>query len=482
MATPPPREKLSPHDLMIVIVIALGSFMAGLDGTIVNIALPDIAKSFDISTVMVTWVLNAYLIVMVSLLLPASRIGDRNGYRNIFLAGFVLFTLGSVLCGIAPTIGVLVLARMLQAVGGAIISALGAVMVTTYLSPSLRGQALGIVAMFVMLGAALGPVAGGFLTSAFTWRSIFYVNLPVGIIAVLLGLRVLPHADPVAPETKLDLPGIILFFIALSLLVIGLTSAQGDKAVAGIIALVLSLVFWIAFVVQERRAPAPLIRLTLFANRAFTLQNINLLLVQMSMVGVIVVMPFYLELVMKIPADHAGTVLLGLPVGMILTAPAAGRISDVIGTRRPAIAGFALSAAALALLSPVSSGSGIGFIALVLFLVGAGTGMALSPLTSAVMGEVAPGERGSASGLMRVMMNLGATLGVAVVMLVATVAAGPKIAEVSASMIPAGELAGAMDAAFFFCMLLEIAGVLLMLAVAEKEPTGESDGDTVVGF
>jgi EmrB/QacA subfamily drug resistance transporter len=474
------HQKMSPKDLMIVIVIALGSFMAGLDGTIVNIALPAIAKSFDISTVMVTWVLNAYLIVMVSLLLPASRIGDMKGYRNIFLAGFVLFTMGSMLCGIAPSIGVLILARMLQSVGGAIISALGAVMITTYFAPSVRGQALGIVAMFVMLGAALGPVAGGFLTSAFSWRSIFYVNLPVGIIAVLLGLHVLPHTEPVTPERKLDLPGIVLFFLALSLLVIGLTSVQGDKPLAGGIALTLSLGFWIAFILQERRAPEPLIRLSLFFNQAFTLQNINLLLIQMAMVGVMVVMPFYLELVKDIPADHAGTVLLALPVGMILTAPAAGRISDVTGTRKPAIAGLVLSAVGLGLLSTLSAGSGIGFIALLLFLVGAGTGMALSPLTSAVMGEVAAEERGSASGLMRVMMNLGATLGVAVVMLVATVAAGPKIAQVSASLIPAGELAGAMDAAFFFCMLLEIAGVLLMLAVAEKEPTGESDGDVMV--
>jgi EmrB/QacA subfamily drug resistance transporter len=482
MADFPPRGKLSQKNLTIVLVIALGSFMAGLDGTIVNIALPSIAKSFDISTVTVSWVLNAYLIIMVSLLLPASRIGDAKGYRNIFLTGFTLFTLGSVLCGMAPTVGVLIASRMLQAIGGAIISALGAVMVTTYLSPADRGQALGIVAMFLMLGAALGPVAGGFLTSAFSWRSIFYVNLPVGIIAVLLGMRVLPHTDPVAPETKLDLPGIILFFIALSLLVIGLTSVQGDKSLAGGIALVLSSVFWIVFIIQESRASDPLIRLSLFANRAFTLQNINLLLIQMAMVGVMVVMPFYLELVKKIPTDHAGTVLLALPVGMILTAPIAGRISDVIGTKKPIIAGFLLSAIALALLSTLSAGTGIGFTAFVLFLLGAGTGTAISPLTSAVMGEVAAPDRGSASGLMRVMMNLGATLGVAVVMLVATIAAGPKIALVTADKVPATELAGAMDTAFFFCMLLEILGIVLMLVVREREPSGEGSGEVATGF
>ncbi|MFA6333704.1 MAG: MFS transporter, partial [Methanoregula sp.] len=158
MAEPVSQQKMTSKELMIVIVIALGSFMAGLDATIVNIALPAIAKSFEVSTVMVSWVLNAYLIILVSLLLAASRLGDMKGYRNIFLGGFVLFTLGSALCGLSPTIGTLIFARMVQAVGGAVISALGAVMVTSYLSPSLRGQALGIVAMFTMLGAALGPV------------------------------------------------------------------------------------------------------------------------------------------------------------------------------------------------------------------------------------------------------------------------------------------------------------------------------------
>jgi EmrB/QacA subfamily drug resistance transporter len=467
---------------MIVIVIALGSFMAGLDATIVNIALPAIAKSFDISTVMVSWVLNAYLIVMVSLLLAASRIGDIKGYRNIFLAGFILFTLGSMLCGIAPTIGMLVLARMLQAVGGAIISALGAVMVTTYLSSSVRGQALGIVAMFVMLGAALGPVVGGFLTSVFSWRYIFYVNLPVGIIAVLLGMYVLPRSGPVAPEAKLDIPGVLLLFLALGSLIVGLTSAQGNQMFTGIAFITVSLVFWVFFFVQERRAAEPLINLSLFANRAYSLQNINILLVQMAMAGVMVVMPFYLELVRHIPADNAGTILLALPVGMILTAPVAGKFSDVIGTKKPIIAGFILSAGATFLLSTISAETGIGYTTLYLFLLGAGTGAAFSPLNSAVMDEVPAGERGSASGLMRVMANLGCTLGVALVMLVGMVAAGPKIAEVTASLIPSTELAGAFDAAFFFCMVLEVAGILLMLAVREREPSGEGSGEVMMGF
>jgi EmrB/QacA subfamily drug resistance transporter len=476
------NRKMSPRDLMIVLVIALGSFMAGLDATIVNIALPAIAQSFAVSTVTVSWVLNAYLIVLVSLLPAASRLGDMKGYRNIFLAGFVVFTLGSVLCGTAPSIGMLIAARMLQAVGGAIISALGAVMVTTYLSPAVRGQALGIVAMFVMLGAALGPVAGGFLTSAFSWRFIFFVNFPAGISAVLLGMNVLPRHAQAAPDASLDIPGVLFLFLALGTLVTGLTSAQGNCLLRGIALLAVSLVFWALFYIQERRAAEPLINLSLFANRAYSLQNISILLVQMAMAGVMVVMPFYLELVRHIPTDHAGTVLLTLPVGMILTAPLAGKFSDVIGTKRPIIAGFAVCVVATFFLSTVSAGTGVGLAALYLFLLGAGTGIAFTPLNSAVMGEVPAEERAAASGLMRMMTNLGSTLGVAVVMLVAMAAAGPKLAEVAASTIPSADLAGAFDAAFLFCMLLEIAGLLLMLAVREREPAGASGEEIVVGF
>lgn len=482
MAEPVPQPKMTKKELMIVIVIALGSFMAGLDATIVNIALPSIAKAFDVPTVTVSWVLNAYLIILVSLLLAASRLGDMKGYRNIFLGGFALFTAGSALCGFSPTIDFLILARMVQAVGGAVISALGAVMVTSYLSTSLRGQALGIVAMFTMLGAALGPVVGGFLTSTFSWQYIFFVNLPVGIVAILLGWHILPQLAPVAPKARLDIPGVLLVFIALGTLIVGLTTIQGDNTMPGMIALVVSAIFWIAFILQERRAGEPLVNLSLFSNRSYSLQNVNVMLIQMAMAGVMVVMPFYLEMVKKIPTDNAGTILLALPIGMILTAPLAGKISDVIGTKKPIITGFAVCTVALALLSTISAHTSVGHIGIYLFLLGAGTGVAFSPLNSAVMGECGAKDRGSTSGLVKMMTNLGSSLGVALVMLVATIAAGPKLAQVPAHTIPPAELAGAFDAAFLFCMGLEILGIVLMLAVAEKEPSGSSDGEVVTGF
>ncbi len=472
-------QKMSPKDLLIVIVIGLGSFMAGLDGTIVNIALPTIARSFDVTTVEVSWVLNAYLIVMVSLLLAASRIGDMKGYRNIYLVGFALFTLGSATCGMAPSIGILIASRMLQAVGGAIISALGAVMVTSYLSSSVRGQALGIVAMFLMLGAALGPVIGGFLTSAFSWRFIFYVNLPVGIFAILLGMHVLPRLAPVSPKAKMDVSGVVLLFVALGALIFGLNNVQDPNPAAGIVALVISVVFWLLFIVQERRGAEPLINMSLFSNRGYLLQNINILLLNVAMVGVMVIMPFYLELAKNIPTDNAGTILLALPVGMILTAPIAGKISDVIGTKKPIIFGFAVCVIAMFFLTTISAATSVGHICVYLFLVGAGTGIAYSPLNSAVMGEAPAKDRASTSGLMRVMTNLGSSLGVAFVMLAATFAAGSKIAAVADKTLPPSALVSAFDAAFLLCMVVEVLGIVLMLAVKGKGPGEVSSEDAL---
>jgi len=482
MPPAPAQQKMTQNELLIVIVIALGSFMAGLDATIVNIALPDIAKFFEVSTVLVSWVLNAYLIILVSLLLAASRLGDMRGYRNVFLAGFAIFTAGSALCGLSPTIDILILARMVQAVGGAVISALGAVMVTSYLAPTLRGQALGIVAMFTMLGAALGPVVGGFLTSTFSWQYIFFVNLPVGIAAIILGLRLLPQLAPVSPGAKLDIPGVVLVFVALGTLIVGLTSIQGNYPLLGTAALVVAAVFWILFYVPERRAGEPLVNVALLKNRAYSLQNVNVMLVQMAMAGVMVIMPFYLEVVKKIPTDNAGTILLALPIGMILTAPLAGKFSDVIGTKKPILAGFVVCAVALFLLSTISPHTSVGHVVIYLFLLGAGSGIAFSPLNSAVMGACEAKDRGSTSGFVKMMTNLGSSLGVACVMLVATIAAGPRLAQYTAHTIEGADLASAFDAAFFFCMILEVIGIVLMLAVKDAGPAESGEGEVAIGF
>ena len=456
-------------ELLIVLVISLGSFMAGLDATIVNIALPSIAKAFDVSTVLASWVLNAYLIILVSLLLAVARIGDKHGYKPVFIVGFAIFTIGSALCGLASGVDLLIVFRMIQAVGGAIIAALGSVMVTAYMGEKVRGQALGLVAMFTMLGVALGPVLGGFLTSSFSWQFIFYVNVPVGIIAILLGISVIPPLAPATPSSRLDTPGVILIFIALSSLIFGLNNIQGPEMLKGAEALVLSIFAWILLFLREKKSSEPLISLSIFRNRSYTLQNINILILQMGLAGVMFLMPFYLEIVKALPTGTSGALLLTLPVGNILTAPIAGKISDVIGTKKPIIIGFVIMIIALFMLSLISVHTGVHEVALYLFILGAGAGVAYAPLNSAIMGESPASERGMTSGLLKMMTNLGSTLGVSVTMLVATITLGPNMAGVSAHTINPSELSGAFDAAFLFCMVIQIIALLLILMVREQQ-------------
>jgi MFS family permease len=334
--------------------------------------------------------------------------------------------------------------------------------------------------MFTMLGAALGPVVGGFLTSAFSWQYIFLVNIPVGIIAILLGMHVIPRHPPVAPGARMDKGGVVLVFVALGTLIFGLTTLEGTDAVMGMGALAVSVVFWCLFFIQERRSSEPLMNLALFAGREYSLQNICILLIQMAMVGVMVLMPFYLKIVKGIATDRAGTILLALPVGMIITASIFGKFSDVIGTKKPIITGFVVCTIALFFLSTLSATTSVGHICIYLFLLGAGTGIAFSPLNSAVMGECLAKDRGSTSGLIKMMTNLGSSLGVATVMLVAMIAAGPKLAQYSAHALAPGELAGAFDLAFFFCMVLEAIGIILMVGVRARVPTPSEDGECAV--
>lgn len=473
------KKRMNSKQLLIVLVISLGSFMAGLDVTIVNIALPTISEAFNVSTVTVSWVINAYLIVLVSLLLASARMGDKRGYKKIFLIGFIVFTVGSICCGFAPSIEFLIISRVLQAIGGAIIAALGSVMVTSYLPADVRGQALGFVAMFTMLGAALGPVVGGFLTSAFSWRFIFYVNVPVGILAVILGVRSLPLLKPVSPQATLDKIGIILIFVALGTLIYGLTTLQSASVLIAIGMLIVSFIFWILFYIWEHRTSEPLIDFHLFKNHSFTLQNINILIIQLCMAGVMILMPFYLELVKGIGTDSAGTILLALPIGTILTSPIAGRISDVIGTKKPIIIGFIICIIALFFLSTLSVNSSIGHAEVYLFILGAGTGFAYAPLNSAVMGLAPSKVRGEASGLIKMMTNLGSSLGIALVMLVTTTALGPKIAEIQTHTLPAKDIAYAFNISFLFLMFVELIGIILMFLIKDKKSEYTTNGEPV---
>jgi EmrB/QacA subfamily drug resistance transporter len=308
---------------LLILSISLTTFMAGLDGTIVNIALPAISEAFHVSTTMVSWVATAYLLVMAGCVLVFGKISDIIGFKKVFLAGFVIFTLGSLACGILPdlfdSLGWLIASRIFQAIGGAMITAIAPAMITAYISMSQKGRAMGIVMTLAALGTALGPTIGGVLTQYFSWHAIFFINVPVGIVAVLLGAKVIPGDGARKELTGFDSTGAGLIFVGLASFLFVVSEGDGlgwtSPAILILGALSLFTLGW--FVRHEPNAADPILDLRLFKNRNFFLTNLLLCLVFFSFAGINYLLPFYLKYVRGIDTSNAGLIMTALSFAMM---------------------------------------------------------------------------------------------------------------------------------------------------------------------
>ena len=291
---------------LLILSISLATFMSGLDGTIVNIALPTISEAFHVSSSTVSWVATAYLLVMAGCVLVFGKISDIIGFKKVFLSGFAIFTLGSLACGLLPdlfgSLTWLIGSRIFQAIGGAMITAIAPAMITAYIPMEQRGKAMGIVMTIAALGTALGPTIGGVLTQYFSWHAIFFINVPVGIVAVLLGAKVIPEAVGREKLTGFDSTGAGLIFVGLASLLFVVSEGESLGWTSPIIAClaVLAIVTLGWFVWHELRAPDPLLDLRLFRNRNFLLANLLLSLVFFSFAGINYLLPFYLKYVREL--------------------------------------------------------------------------------------------------------------------------------------------------------------------------------------
>ncbi len=400
-----------------IFTIALAAFMGSLDVTIVNISLPTISRYFDVGTGMVSWIVLAYLLVMSSFLLAFGKIGDLKGFKRVFLAGFAIFVTGSFLCAVAPSIKLLIAFRMLQALGAAMLTAIGPAMVTVFLPPEIRGKALGIVATFASLGIAMGPPIGGLLTSFLSWRWIFFINIPVGIVAILIGKAVLPEAGPrPGQKARFDLLGAALVFLALFCLIFGMNMGGElgwtSPAIAG--SLIGSLVLAAVFVLRESRFSDPLVDLKLFKNASFTSANGAVLLVMLVYGGAVFLFPFYLEYVKGLGTDVAGLILMVPSIATMIVAPRAGTLSDRIGSRKICVAATLLCVAGFYLLSFLNVESSKAFIFVALVILGVSLWMFLPPNSNLVMAQSPAEKCGVASSLMMTARNVGTVIGIAV--------------------------------------------------------------------
>ncbi len=416
-------------------IVAVGVFMSTLDSSIVNISLPAISAYFHTPlSGAVEWVVIVYLVVIAALLLTIGRLADMTGRKLTWAAGLAIFTLGSALSGAAPSLGFLIAARGFQAIGGALLFAVSAAMLTGAFPPTERGRVLGLNALIVALGISAGPTIGGAITESLTWRWIFYVNVPLGIAGFFATLRWLRENAPHAPG-RFDPAGAIALTIGLAALTLGFSFGQewGWGSTLLIATLGTGVVAIIALVLIERAVPSPIIPFNLLRNRVFASANISLILSFLALFAVSFMMPFYLEQLRGFSVLKSGLLLTPLPLTIAIVAPFSGRMADRFGTRWLAAIGLAIACIGLALLSQLDATSSVFAIVWRLVLTGFGQALFQSPNNSALMGSAPRERQGVASGFLATGRVMGQSMSVALAGAVFTslggAAAGARLVE-----------------------------------------------------
>lgn len=398
----------------VLLAVGIGTFMSALDGSVANIVLPLVSRAFGSDVATVEWVVTLYLLVVSGLLLSFGRLGDLRGHKPVYVVGFAVFVLSSALCGLAPTVGTLIAFRALQALGAAMLFANGPAILTKNFPSAQRGQALGLQATMTYLGLTVGPSLGGWLADQFSWRAVFYINVPVGLLALLLSLRFIPHDPATAQPERFDLAGAVTFMAGLVTLLLGLNEGYAwgwtSPAILGLLAT--AGLFLGAFVVIERRVPNPMLDLSLFQRRLFSASTASAVLNYICIYSIIFLMPFYLIQGRGLDPAQAGLLLTAQPLVMAVAAPLSGTLSDRIGARLPGTVGMIILAVGMFLLSRLGPQSPPGYVAAALAIVGLGTGTFISPNTSALMGAAPRHRQGIASGVLATARNFGMVLGV----------------------------------------------------------------------
>ncbi len=396
----------------VLAAVMLGGIMGPIDASIVNVILPTLASFFGAPIAIAQWVPLIYLLTISSLLLFYGRLGDILGYKRVYLAGLACFVVTSGLCGLAPTIYWLIACRAIQGIGAGMMMSVPFAILTAVFQPHERGRALGINAISISAGLALGPTLGGLLTSLWSWRLVFLINIPIGIAGLLWAAKVIP--DLKGKPGRVDVAGAISAFVCLFSLLFFINRVQhaGMGLITGL-AITAAVVAGACFFYIETHSAQPMVNLALFKNRTFTLGTAGSLLNYASQYILVFLTPFYLQRVIHYSPDKVGLLMTCFPLSVMAAAPFSGALSDRLGTRELAIAGTTLCAAALvamAFLPVYAPALAVGWR---LALFGLGTGIFQSPNNSAVMGSVPRPHLGIASGILSTARNTGMAMGIA---------------------------------------------------------------------
>jgi EmrB/QacA subfamily drug resistance transporter len=399
----------------VMAAVGMGVLLSTIDGSIVNVALPTLSRVFEAEFATVQWVVLSYLLTVTTLTMSIGRLGDILGKKSIYALGFILFTFGSTLCGLAPSIYGLIAFRIFQAIGAAMLVALGMAIVTEAFPSSERGRALGISGSLVSIGIVIGPVLGGLIVDALSWRWIFYVNLPVGILGILMVRKFVPDVKPAGGQ-EFDYQGAVSLFVSILALLLALTFSQeiGFRHPLILFLFACCLLFLVLFVLIEWKSDHPMVNLELFRNNLFSIGLFSGFFTFVSIAGTTLLMPFYIENVLGYEPHIVGLLMATVPIALGLTAPLSGSLSDKLGTRPVTIVGlFALCVGYYATRTLTTQSTPLDYV-LRFLPVGIGMGVFQSPNNSAIMGSVSSQRLGIASGMLAITRSLGQTVGIAV--------------------------------------------------------------------
>lgn len=405
----------------ITISIAFAAFMSKLDSSIVNISLPAISQYFNVGTGDVSWVMLSYLLIQTNTMLITGKLGDVIGLKKTFIVGYIVFTAGSLLCGLSPGITMLIISRCLQGIGGAMIMTSAFAAIPKYLPDTIIGSAFGIGATGAALGLIIGAPLGGFITGLFSWHWIFLINIPIGIVAVLVAHKVIPGKKAAAHDARtrgkgFDILGAGLSFFGLLALTYGLNRGQelgwGSPFIVGLF--IASCVLLVTFYWWEKRSSDPLIDLGLFRNHNFTYANVAAFTAFMVLSGVNFLTPFYFEFAKGLNSQQVGMVFLCFSAVYVVIGPVAGRISDKVEPSYLCAAAMISGSLCMFTFAVTSQYQGLTFGLIFLVWFALSYGMFISPNNNQAMRLAPTEEQGIASGVFTTMTSLGLVFGVSV--------------------------------------------------------------------
>ncbi|HET9323464.1 MAG TPA: MFS transporter [Gaiellaceae bacterium] len=395
--------------------VAVGLFMIMLDNTVVNVALPSMARDLGAGLSELEWIVTGYALTFASLMLTGGKLADLLGRRLIFVTGLAIFTAASLACGLAESENALIAARVVQGAGAALMNPATLSIIAATFPPHQRGTAIGIWAGVSALALAIGPLIGGLLTERLDWSWIFFVNVPIGILGIVASFVLIPESKDESHEQRLDFPGLLTSGLGLFALTYGLIEANtyGWTSTRILVAFGIAIVMLVAFIVLEMHQRLPMLDLSLFQNRTYAGANVAILLVALAMFGVFFFVSLYMQGILGYSAVQAGAAFLPMTVLIILTAPIAGRVSDRIGSRWLMTTGMLLVSAQLLYFSRMDENSV--YLDLLPALMAGGIGMALvmTPSAAAAVRALPVDKSGVGSAVLNAFRQVGGSMGIA---------------------------------------------------------------------